>query len=76
MKDMKRGDRLTKFKVLKKKRAAYWADLGKDPRRAGILAHTPALCSCHMCGNPRKYDGVRTIQELIQLDKMKSYLVS
>jgi hypothetical protein len=74
MKDMKRGNRLTKLQVLKKKRIAYWADLGKDPRRAGILAHTPALCSCWMCGNPRKFNGRLTIQELIQLDKMNSYL--
>jgi hypothetical protein len=26
-----------------------------DPRRIGILAHSRQLCSCFMCGNPRKW---------------------
>ena len=26
-------------------------------------SETPAMCSCWMCGNPRKYFGKRTIQE-------------
>lgn len=30
----------------------------------GALATTPVPCSCPMCGNPRKYFGQRTIQEL------------
>ena len=25
--------------------------------------HTPASCSCPMCGNPRKWFGERTVQE-------------
>jgi hypothetical protein len=29
----------------------------------GIRAHTPAICSCHMCGNPRKHWKQVTLQE-------------
>ena len=35
----------------------------ETPRMIGIKAHTPAMCSCHMCGNPRKYWKEKTIQE-------------
>lgn len=27
------------------------------------MAETPAVCSCWMCGNPRKHFGALTIQE-------------
>ena len=27
------------------------------------MAQTPTLCSCWMCGNPRKWFGLKTIQE-------------
>ena len=26
-------------------------------RQIGVQYHTNALCSCFMCGNPRKYNG-------------------
>lgn len=29
----------------------------------GVYAHTPALCSCHMCGNPRKHWNDKRMQE-------------
>jgi len=51
---------------LKKKRASYyggWA--GSSPHRLGMVVTTPTLCSCWMCGNPRKYFGQRTRQEII-----------
>ena len=35
----------------------------ESPRMVGKKAHTPAMCSCHMCGNPRKYWKEKTIQE-------------
>ena len=39
----------------------WWWD--ESPRMVGKKAHTPAMCSCHMCGNPRKYWKEKTIQE-------------
>lgn len=39
----------------------------KSPREIGIVARTPALCSCDMCGNPRRHDvygDPRTLQEI------------
>ncbi|MDO5089978.1 MAG: hypothetical protein Q4D61_00395 [Cardiobacteriaceae bacterium] len=35
----------------------------RTPKRIGIHAATPKLCSCHMCGNPRRYEGEGTLQE-------------
>ena len=39
-------------------------------RQIGVQYHTNALCSCFMCGNPRKYNGngkySKTYQELKQ----------
>tara|TARA_B100000780_G_C20676888_1_gene269373 strand:+ start:115 stop:348 length:234 start_codon:yes stop_codon:yes gene_type:complete len=32
-------------------------------KKIGIRSHTPKWCSCHMCGNPRKYWKEKTIQE-------------
>jgi hypothetical protein len=38
----------------------YAADL---PRHLGRIAHARQLCSCAMCGNPRRYFGEPTLQE-------------
>ncbi len=35
----------------------------EQARRLGVIAHTAALCSCWMCGNPRRYGDGPTIQE-------------
>lgn len=35
------------------------------PTRVGLHAGTRAICSCWMCGNPRRYEGERTRQELL-----------
>jgi hypothetical protein len=32
-------------------------------RRVGMYSKTPKICSCFMCGNPRRYLGELTIQE-------------
>jgi hypothetical protein len=54
---------------LKKNRKSYWtaSHWENDGRRFGFLLNNPKTCSCHMCGNPRKYyDGKPesfTIQE-------------
>lgn len=47
---------------LKKSRATYWGGVSAC-RTPGRVIDTPAVCSCWMCGNPRKYSGERTIQE-------------
>jgi hypothetical protein len=51
-----------KRKVVKDYDRWWWRD-DQTPRMIGIKAHTPALCSCYMCGNPRKYWKEKTIQE-------------
>ena len=40
-------------------------DLSQDPKRIGKQAHIHGLCSCAMCGNPRKYFNEKTKQEPI-----------
>lgn len=44
---------------------------GLTPARIGILAHSPALCSCYACGNPRKYSGESRISELRIVEAIK-----
>lgn len=51
-----RGERLYQVKRLKVKRKNYWGML-KNPKNAGRVSQYPAICSCHMCGNSRKYYG-------------------
>lgn len=34
-----------------------------DEASIGVLAHSPHNCSCHMCGNPRKWWNEKTMQE-------------
>ncbi|MGO4332011.1 hypothetical protein AB4Z48_37250 [Cupriavidus sp. 2TAF22] len=35
----------------------------RNEREIGRAVWTPTLCSCWMCGNPRRHMGERTIQE-------------
>ena len=49
-----------RFQEDKKKKEAknhswVWYREDVSPKTICILAHSPARCSCHMCGNPRKY---------------------
>jgi hypothetical protein len=39
-------------------------ELPADARRVGIHGSTRVICSCWMCGNPRKHLGEQTWQEL------------
>ena len=32
-------------------------------RRVGMYSRTPKVCSCFMCGNPRRFHGEPTVQE-------------
>lgn len=34
-----------------------------DPRAMARFKEQPQVCSCYMCGNPRRWFGERTIQE-------------
>jgi hypothetical protein len=38
-------------------------DWQSTPKQAGIFANHGKVCSCWMCGNPRRYLGEQTIQE-------------
>jgi hypothetical protein len=40
-------------------------DLPLEPGWIGLLARTPARCSCWMCGNPRRYWRELRRQELL-----------
>lgn len=48
-----------------KRNAGWLCGLSDEFKRkkTGILLHTPKVCSCFMCGNPRKYLGEPTLQE-------------
>lgn len=49
----------------KEKAAPYWTSDGEpDKRAAGLYANHGCNCSCWMCGNPRRKQGKKTIQEL------------
>ena len=42
---------------VKNNRKKYWTVFPHEesPRRLGIITTTPCICSCWMCGNPRKH---------------------
>ena len=49
---------------MKRHVAGYYGGYARGhPRALGKLAHARQLCSCWMCGNPRRYLGERTLQE-------------
>jgi hypothetical protein len=52
-------------KVGVRKTLSHYFMFGTDlpPRRVGMYARTPKVCSCFMCGNPRHYHGGPTLQE-------------
>ncbi len=45
----------------------------REPEIVGKWAHTRPVCSCWMCGNPRKYFGEITIQEQRLRDRINDY---
>lgn len=64
MRAPKRSIRRHHQERLRKKRQVYYDGYAKDDKRElGILVDTPTVCSCWMCGNPRRYFGELTIQE-------------
>lgn len=65
-----RGLAFRRFQQGKHKRRAWrhlrnncFSPEERTPRRVGIHAATPKVCSCFMCGNPRRYEGEKTVQE-------------
>lgn len=75
MKNMKRAVRRHHVARLKAARRFYlWRDLRHDAVALGRVVATPCMCSCWMCGNPRRYLGEITMQEKTFLDKAKSFL--
>lgn len=49
---------------VKRRVAGYYGGYARDnPRYIGKFAHARQLCSCWMCGNPRRRLGERTLQE-------------
>lgn len=58
MKDMSRALRRFHAARLKRERRFYSGiDNAFVPRRLGRLVHTPAMCSCWMCGHRRRHEG-------------------
>lgn len=41
----------------------YGGVFSTDARRTGIIARSRKLCSCFMCGNPRRWEKHPTIRE-------------
>lgn len=50
---------------VKNSRKIHWGKKIEDPKELGKLMDTPTPCSCHMCGNTRKWYGRITKQEEI-----------
>ena len=64
-KETNRAERRHHTERLKHNRRFYHGrDLGREPVQLGKAVTTPANCSCAGCGNPRKFHGERTVQEL------------
>ena len=70
-----RGERLYQVKRLKVKRKNSWGKV-TTPKAAGAVTQHPAICSCWMCGNSRKYYGNGgqglTKQEISDREYMKT----
>lgn len=51
--------------------ASYKSNGYSDPFRAVKHADYMAVCSCDMCGNPRRHFGKRTLQERRVIESME-----
>jgi hypothetical protein len=50
-------------RIKRRVREYYGGAFRHDRRRVGIIADSRQLCSCRMCGNPRKWLDEKTLQE-------------
>lgn len=57
---MTRAERIHQDQRIKRKVSHYRTAGDRSPRAIGMAAHTRCLCSCWMCGNPRRYEGDKT----------------
>lgn len=57
-----------KDKFRRKERLNSWLNKNPSDKDIGKLAAHSKLCSCWMCGNPRKFTGELTIQERKHMD--------
>lgn len=46
-------------------------ELINDSKFIGKMAHSPQICSCEMCGNPRHHFKTKTLQELRSDDDLR-----
>ena len=73
MKSNRRSVRRHHASRLKLNRRFHWGrDLSRNPKVWGKVVNTPATCSCWMCGNPRKYNGELTVQELKHIESAEA----
>lgn len=87
-KDTSRAERRHHTARLKNTRKRYWGrhPVGENPGSnytlewdegsLGAVTQTPCVCSCHMCGNARKYYGNRTFQEIREMQEPLAQLLS
>ena len=73
-KSLARGIRRAhRARLIANRRKTYWGGessrynwgKGFEPGQLGVMARTPCVCSCWMCGNPRRYWGEVTRAERI-----------
>ena len=50
-------------RIKRRVRGYYNGKAADDPRHIGKIAHARRLCSCSLCGNPRRYYRELTVQE-------------
>jgi hypothetical protein len=62
---MRRSIRRHHYRRIRRRRQSYWlaTEMPLDRRRQGIASRTACVCSCRLCGNPRRFFGDRTRQE-------------
>ena len=66
---------------LKQKRIKYGGSFilqdeqHEQAKHLGRLVHTATLCSCWMCGNPRRHLGEATLQEKRSMEILRCELI-
>ena len=67
---MKRAIRRHHVERHMKNRKDYYGGYNKPSK----LVDTPTPCSCHMCGNPRKWFKYRTQKEIEHISDLKDHV--